>query len=36
MDFSRKHQLLNAAVPVEKLRDKAWVEAHSHTPSIID
>ena len=23
-------------VPVEKLRDKAWVEANSHTPSIMD
>lgn len=22
--------------PVEKLRDKAWVEAHGHTPSIMD
>ncbi len=24
------------SVPVEKLRDKAWVEAHGHTPSIMD
>ena len=23
-------------VPVEKLRDKAWVEANGHTPSIMD
>ena len=26
----------SSAVPVEKLRDKAWVEAHGHTPSIMD
>lgn len=26
----------SAAVPVEKLRDKAWVEANGHTPSIMD
>ena len=26
----------SATVPVEKLRDKAWVEAHGHTPSIMD
>ena len=26
----------SSTVPVEKLRDKAWVEAHGHTPSIMD
>lgn len=26
----------SATVPVEKLRDKKWVEAHGHTPSIMD
>ncbi len=26
----------SAFVPVEKLRDKAWVEANGHTPSIMD
>lgn len=26
----------SATTPVEKLRDKAWVEAHGHTPSIMD
>ncbi|MBI2729468.1 MAG: zinc-dependent metalloprotease [Sphingobacteriales bacterium] len=26
----------SASVPVEKLRDKAWVEANGHTPSIMD
>jgi len=26
----------SAGVPVEKLRDKAWVEANGHTPSIMD
>ncbi|WP_240347798.1 zinc-dependent metalloprotease [Longitalea arenae] len=26
----------SAATPVEKLRDKAWVEAHGHTSSIMD
>lgn len=26
----------SATVPVEKLRDKAWVEKHGHTPSIMD
>lgn len=26
----------SSSVPVEKLRDKAWVEAHGHTPSIMD
>ncbi len=26
----------SAMVPVEKLRDKAWVEAYGHTPSIMD
>ncbi len=26
----------SSAVPVEKLRDKAWVEANGHTPSIMD
>lgn len=26
----------SAATPVDKLRDKAWVEANGHTPSIMD
>jgi hypothetical protein len=26
----------SSAVPVENLRNKAWVEAHGHTPSIMD
>lgn len=26
----------SSTVPVEKLRDKAWVESHGHTPSIMD
>ncbi|MDR1762499.1 MAG: zinc-dependent metalloprotease [Dysgonamonadaceae bacterium] len=26
----------SATIPVEKLRDKAWVEANGHTPSIMD
>ncbi len=26
----------SAAVPVEKLRDKAWLDANGHTPSIMD
>ena len=26
----------SSTVPVEKLRDKDWVEAHGHTPSIMD
>ncbi|WP_233525502.1 zinc-dependent metalloprotease [Chitinophaga silvisoli] len=26
----------SSTVPVEKLRDKEWVEAHGHTPSIMD
>jgi hypothetical protein len=26
----------SSTVPVEKLRDKAWVEKHGHTPSIMD
>ncbi|WP_460679190.1 zinc-dependent metalloprotease [Mucilaginibacter koreensis] len=26
----------SSTVPTEKLRDKAWVEAHGHTPSIMD
>jgi hypothetical protein len=26
----------SSTVPVEKLRDKAWVEEHGHTPSIMD
>ena len=30
-DFGSSH-----TVPVEKLRDKAWVEANGHTPSIMD
>jgi hypothetical protein len=26
----------SSSVPVEKLRDREWVEAHGHTPSIMD
>jgi hypothetical protein len=26
----------SSSVPVEKLRDKTWVDAHGHTPSIMD
>lgn len=26
----------SSTVPIEKLRDKKWVEAHGHTPSIMD
>ncbi len=26
----------SSTVPVQKLRDKAWLEAHGHTPSIMD
>ena len=26
----------SSTVPVEKLRDKTWVEANGHTPSIMD
>lgn len=26
----------SSSIPVEKLRDKAWVEANGHTPSIMD
>jgi Met-zincin/Domain of unknown function (DUF5117)/Domain of unknown function (DUF5118) len=26
----------SSTVPVEKLRDKVWLEAHGHTPSIMD
>jgi hypothetical protein len=26
----------SSTVPVEKLRDKAWLDAHGHTPSIMD
>lgn len=26
----------SSAVPVEKLRDREWLEAHGHTPSIMD
>ena len=26
----------SSSVPVENLRDKAWVEANGHTPSIMD
>jgi hypothetical protein len=26
----------SSTVPVEKLRDKTWLEAHGHTPSIMD
>ncbi len=26
----------SSTIPVEKLRDKAWLDAHGHTPSIMD
>lgn len=26
----------SSTIPVEKLRDKSWVDAHGHTPSIMD
>ena len=32
----RHNMLASQATPVEKLRDKAWVEAHGHTASIMD
>ena len=32
----RHNMIASQATPVEKLRDKAWVEKHGHTSSIID
>lgn len=32
----RHNMAASSATPVEKLRDKAWVEAHGHTISIMD
>lgn len=32
----RHNMIASNATPVEKLRDKAWVEAHGHTASIMD
>lgn len=32
----RHNMIASAATPVEKLRDKAWVEQHGHTASIMD
>lgn len=32
----RHNMAASSATPVEKLRDKAWVEAHGHTVSIMD
>ncbi len=32
----RHNMMASSATPVEKLRDKAWVEAHGHTISIMD
>ena len=32
----RHNMIASSATPVEKLRDKAWVEAHGHTASIMD
>ena len=32
----RHNMIASQATPVEKLRDKAWVEAHGHTASIMD
>ena len=32
----RHNMMASQATPVEKLRDKAWVEAHGHTASIMD
>ena len=32
----RHNMIASQATPVEKLRDKAWVEAHGHTSSIMD
>ena len=35
-EFLRHNMGSSSTVPVEKLRDKAFVEAHGHTPSIMD
>jgi hypothetical protein len=32
----RHNMMASAATPVEKLRDKAWLEQHGHTASIMD
>ncbi len=32
----RHNFFANSTVPVEKLRDRHWVETHGHTPSIMD
>ena len=32
----RHNMMASSATPVEKLRDKAWVEKHGHTASIMD
>lgn len=32
----RHNMIASSATPVEKLRDKAWVEKHGHTSSIMD
>jgi len=32
----RHNMIASQATPVEKLRDKAWVEQHGHTSSIMD
>ena len=32
----RHNMMASSATPVEKLRDKAWVEQHGHTSSIMD
>ncbi len=32
----RHNMIASSATPVEKLRDKAWVEQHGHTASIMD
>ena len=32
----RHNMIARNATPVEKLRDKAWVEKHGHTASIMD
>lgn len=32
----RHNMMASSATPVEKLRDKAWVEKHGHTSSIMD
>ncbi len=32
----RHNMIASSATPVEKLRDKKWVEAHGHTASIMD